>query len=323
MQLPMTDRLIASESGIARAAELLQGGKLVAFGTETVYGLGGDASNALAVAAIFDAKDRPRFNPLICHYPSADAAFRHVIPNECAQSLAKQFWPGPLTLVLPRQPDCPVAPLAGAGLSTLAVRVPSHPVARALLERTGLPVAAPSANRSGSISPSAASHVLDELEGRIAAVLDCGPCSVGVESTVLDLNGDDPVLLRPGGVTLELLEAYLGYVRTQVGHGAAEVPRSPGLLSSHYAPQRAVRLNASMVVAAEGLLAFGPPLPGATHVFQLSDVGNVVQAASRLFEGLHHLDRTAGIQSIAVMPIPETGLGRAINDRLRRAAAPR
>jgi L-threonylcarbamoyladenylate synthase len=315
----VTEILLPVAEGIARAAQLLRDGKLVSFGTETVYGLGGDATNDRAAAAIFAAKQRPSFNPLICHYPHANAAFRTVIANDRAHRLAEAFWPGPLTLVLPRAGDSPVSLLAGAGLDTLAVRVPAHDIARALLREIDRPIAAPSANRSGKISPTTAQHVLAELSGRIAAVLDCGPCRVGVESTVLDLSGADAVLLRPGGVTLEAIEATIGAIAQ---HGETGVLRSPGLLASHYAPRTPVRLNVSVVRADEALLAFGAALPGAGSVFNLSEAGDLTEAATRLFAGLRALD-AVGVRHIAVMPIPERGLGRAINDRLRRAAAPR
>jgi L-threonylcarbamoyladenylate synthase len=321
----MTERLIADAAGVARAAVLLRGGGLVAFGTETVYGLGADATNERAVAGIFAAKGRPRFNPLICHYPDAAAAFAHVVPTTAAQTLAAALWPGPLTLVLPRRPDCPVALLTGAGLDTLAVRVPAHPVALALLRAVGRPVAAPSANRSGQVSPTTAEHVLAGLAGRIDAVLDSGPCAVGVESTVLDLSGPTPTLLRPGGVPLEMLETLIGPVALgrPIEGGAL---RSPGLLSSHYAPGLPVRLEAQAVTADEALLAFGPPLPGAGTMFQLSAAGDTTEAATRLFSGLRWLDAEGtrlGLRGIAVMPVPDAGLGLAINDRLGRAAAPR
>jgi L-threonylcarbamoyladenylate synthase len=325
----MTQILRADKAGVAQAAKLLREGELVAFGTETVYGLGGDATNAQAVAAIFHAKGRPRFNPLICHYASAEQAFRHVVADERARHVAKALWPGPLTLVLPRQADCPVALLTGAGLDTLAVRVPRHAVARALLQAVDRPIAAPSANRSGQVSPTSAQHVLDGLAGRIAAVLDSGPCEVGIESTVLDLTGPAPILLRPGGVTAEDLEACLGPIRRGGPIAAAEVAhglRSPGLMVSHYAPALPVRLNAATVADDEALLAFGPPLPGGRCRFQLSPSGDTIEAASRLFEALRWLDAEGarlGAGGIAVMPIPDSGLGLAINDRLRRAAAPR
>jgi L-threonylcarbamoyladenylate synthase len=325
----MTEVLAPDADGIARAAELLRAGKLVAFGTETVYGLGGDATDARAVASIFAAKGRPHFNPLICHYPDADAAFAQVMATALAERLAAAFWPGPLTLVLPRRPGCPVALLAGAGLDTLAVRVPRHVTALALLRAVGRPVAAPSANRSGQVSPTTAQHVLDGLSGRITAVLDCGPCSVGVESTVLDLCGERPVLLRPGGVTIEALQAVVGSVDCGVPRAVVEATRtlrSPGLLVSHYAPALPVRLRAHAVAPDEALLAFGPPLCGAGATFNLSAGRNLVEAAARLFEGLRWLDvegARLGLRAIAAMPVPEEGLGMAINDRLQRAAAPR
>jgi L-threonylcarbamoyladenylate synthase len=320
----MTELLRDDEIGISRAAGLLRDGALVAFGTETVYGLGADATNADAVAGIFAAKGRPHFNPLISHYDSADAAFRHVMPDARAHVLAAAFWPGPLTLVLPRRDDCPVALLTGAGLDTLAVRVPAHPAALALLRAVGRPVAAPSANRSGQVSPTTAAHVLAGLDGRIAAIVDSGPCPVGVESTVLDLSGSEAILLRPGGATLEAIEAAIGPVQRGATPGAAL--RSPGLLSSHYAPSLPVRLNAATVGADEALLAFGAPLAGAGAMFSLSAGGDTAEAAARLFEGLRALDadgQRLGLSGIAVMPVPATGLGLAIRDRLQRAAAPR
>jgi L-threonylcarbamoyladenylate synthase len=310
---------------LARAAALLRAGELVAFPTETVYGLGADAGNGRAVAGIFAAKGRPHFNPLICHYPDAATAFADVVADARARALAARFWPGPLTLVLPRRPDCRVDLLTGAGLETLAVRVPDHPLALALLRQGGVPVAAPSANRSGGVSPTTAAHVLEGLSGRIAAVLDGGPCGVGVESTVLDLSGAAPLLLRPGGVTLEAIEAVLGPV-ARVLPAAGATPRSPGQLLSHYAPVLPVRLGATSVAADEALLAFGPPLPGAAIAWNLSETGDLAEAAARLFAGLRWLDAEGarrGCRGIAAMPVPETGLGLAINDRLARAAAPR
>ncbi len=325
----MTELLQANPEGVTRAAEMLREGKLVAFGTETVYGLGADATDADAVAAIFLAKGRPRFNPLICHYPSAEAAFQDVVADARAQAVARAFWPGPLTVILPRRPACAVALLTGAGLDTLGVRVPNHPVANSLLRQAGRPIAAPSANRSGHVSPTSAAHVLDGLDGRIDAVLDSGPCAVGVESTVLDLSGPQPVLLRPGGVTLEALEACLGPVLLGApiaGPICGGALRSPGLLASHYAPSLPVRLDAVSVAEDEALLAFGPPPPGSRCVFQLSESGSTAEAAARLFQGLRWLDAEGarlGAVRIAAMPIPDTGLGAAIEDRLRRAAAPR
>lgn len=305
------------------AAQLLRAGWLVAFGTETVYGLGADATNPQAVAGIYEAKGRPSFNPLICHFWSAEAAFAHVRPNSLAEKLAETFWPGPLTLVLPRRAGSPVSQLAGAGLPTLAVRVPAHPQAHEMLRLAERPIAAPSANRSGRVSPTSAAHVLADLENRIAAVLDSGSCQVGLESTVLDLSGAAPVLLRPGGVTREMLEAVIGPVSTAATPGAA--PLAPGMLASHYAPSLPVRLNAAAPGPDEAYLAFGPVPPGAL-CFQLSATQNLKEAASNLFEGLHWLDEHAARQSlsgIAAAPVPAAGLGIAINDRLSRAAAPR
>jgi L-threonylcarbamoyladenylate synthase len=314
----------------AEAAALLGAGELVAFPTETVYGLGGDALDGRAVAAIFAAKGRPHFNPLICHYPDAQAAFAEVIADDRARALAARFWPGPLSLVLPRRPGCRVDLLAGAGLDTLAVRVPAHPLALDLLRQVARPVAAPSANRSGGVSPTTPAHVLAELSGRIAAVLDGGPCAVGLESTVLDLTGRGAVLLRPGGVPAEAIEAVIGPVGRPLPLAAAEASRtlrSPGMLLSHYAPSLTVRLGATAVAGDEALLAFGPaPLPGAGALWNLSPGGDVVEAASRLFAGLRWLDaegKRLGLKRIAAMAVPESGLGAAINDRLARAAAPR
>ena len=322
----MTETLPASPEGISRAAAMLRAGELVAFGTETVYGLGADATNGEAVARIFAAKDRPRFNPLICHYPDAEAAFADVVPSEAARVVAAAFWPGPLTLILPRREPGRVSLLAAAGLPSLAVRVPAHPVAAALLAATGRPVAAPSANRSGRVSPTTVAHVLADLGGRIAAVLECGPASVGVESTVLDLTGARPVLLRPGGLALEAIEARIGPVSLGAPVAEAGAVRAPGQLASHYAPVLKLRLDAVSVAPDEALLAFGPALDGAGAVFELSPASDLTEAAARLFAGLRALDAAGaarGLARIAAMPIPRTGLGRAINDRLARAAAPR
>lgn len=322
----MTELLNATDHDIALAAGMLADGKLVAFGTETVYGLGADAQNAKAVAAVFEAKGRPHFNPLICHYASAEAAFKHVEASKIAEKLADTFWPGPITLVLPRRITCPVALLAGAGLETLAVRVPAHPVAQRLIAALGRPVAAPSANRSGRISPTTAQHVLAQLEGRIAAIIDSGPCLVGLESTVLDLSGPIPFLLRPGGVSLESLQASIGKIQIGITPERAEASRtlrSPGMLLSHYAPALPLRTNAATLNPHEALLAFGQPHTGGALVFQLSESKNLNEAAANLFEGLHWLDANAplhGLTAIAAMPVPAHGLGLAINDRLTRAA---
>ncbi len=322
----MTEQLAPDAAGIARAAALLLAGELVAFGTETVYGLGADATNNQAVARVFDAKGRPHFNPLICHYADAESAFADVMANETARVLAATFWPGPLTMVLPRRITCNVSLLAGAGLDTLAVRVPDNEIARALIRAVGRPIAAPSANRSGQVSPTSAAHVLNGLDGRIAAIIDSGPCPVGVESSVIDLSGARPFLLRPGGVTLEALIEAVGPVAKGMPLSAAlasQTLRSPGMLLSHYAPDLPVRLNATVVRADEGLIAFGPALPGAGAVYQLSIGSDLVEAASHLFEALRHFDGIGGLRGIAVMPVPQDGLGLAINDRLERAAAPR
>jgi L-threonylcarbamoyladenylate synthase len=322
----MTERLAPDAAGIARAAALLRSGELVAFATETVYGLGVDATNARAVAAVFEAKGRPRFNPLICHYPDAAAAWRDVAPNAAAAALATSFWPGPLTLVLPRRSESSVDLLTGAGLETLAVRVPAHPVAQALLREAGRPIAAPSANRSGEVSPTTAAHVLDGLSGRIAAVLDCGPCPVGVESTVLDLATEPPILLRPGGLPTEAISTRIGPIRrASPSPQGSQGLRSPGQLASHYAPRLPMRLGVTTPETNEALLAFGPA-PAAALAFNLSETSDLTEAAARLFAGLRWLDtegRRHGLRGIAAMPVPAHGLGLAINDRLQRAAAPR
>jgi len=301
-----------------RAVSLLRQGELVAFPTETVYGLGGDATSEAAVAAIFAAKERPQFNPLIVHVPDLAAAETLAAFDGKARRIARKFWPGPLTLVLKRAQDCPVALLACAGLDTLALRVPAHPLAQKLLRAAGLPLAAPSANRSGHVSPTTSAHVMEELGGRIAAVLDGGPCPIGIESTILDLSGEKPLLLRPGGAALEELEKILGRPIARAQGGAQ--PRAPGMLERHYAPSLPLRLNAAGVAKTEALIAFGPePLLGAARCISLSPTGDLQEAASRLFAALRALDNPA-FSAIAVMPIPEWGLGLAINDRLARAA---
>jgi L-threonylcarbamoyladenylate synthase len=312
--LPATPRAVES------AAELLRAGELVAFPTETVYGLGGDATSEEAVARIFAAKGRPRFNPLIIHLSSLEEALPCARFDERARALAGRFWPGPLTLVLPRRRESRISLLACAGLDTVALRVPSHPVAQALLRAGGRPIAAPSANRSGRLSPTAAAHVAEELGSRVALVLDAGRSPVGVESSVLDLAGETPVLLRPGGVALEELEAVLG----RIALGAEGPARSPGMIGSHYAPSLPLRMAAvGPARPGEALLAFGPQAPaGFAEVLWLSRAGDLVEAAANLFAMLRRLDRPQ-FSGIAVMAIPEEGLGRAINDRLRRAAAPR
>jgi L-threonylcarbamoyladenylate synthase len=307
---------------ILDAAKILREGGQIAFPTETVYGLGADATNERAVAGIFETKGRPRFNPLISHVLDSGEARRLVAWNEAAEKLAARFWPGPLTLVLPRTKESPIALLATSGLDTVAIRAPSHPIAQALIRATGRPIAAPSANRSGAVSPTRAEHVVESLGDRVPMVIDGGPCLVGLESTVLDLSGQRPTLLRPGGATREAIESVIGPIAVsddiRSGDGAR---KSPGQLESHYAPSRPVRLGATSVTADEGLLGFGPnPPPGAMLTYNLSPLGDLGQAAANLFAMLRALDRP-GIGCIAVMPIPEAGLGLAINDRLRRAAA--
>src|SRR5215472_189684 len=304
------------------AARALRTGELVAFPTETVYGLGGDATDGLAVARIFEAKGRPRFNPLIVHVPSLATARTLAAFDARAQRVAERFWPGPLSLVLPRAPRCPISLLASAGLDTLAIRMPAHPLALALLRATGRPLAAPSANRSGRVSPTSAVDVLAELGSRIAAVLDGGRCQIGIESTVLDLCSAEPTILRPGSVSREALEELLGPVARAAA--SSGTPRSPGMLESHYAPERPLRLEARDVHLGEALLALGPaPAPeGFREVRWLSRSGDLTEAAANLFASLRAVDRP-DFAGIAVMPIPDRGLGVAINDRLRRAAAPR
>ncbi len=311
----------ATPETIARAARLLRAGRLVAFPTETVYGLGGDATNDRAVAAIFAAKGRPRFNPLIVHVPGPAEAEAIAHLDARAREVVRRFWPGPLTVVLPRRAESGISLLACAGLDTVALRVPAHPVAQALLRETGRPLAAPSANRSGRVSPTEAAHVAAELGGRVALILDGGACAVGLESTVLDLTGATPSLLRPGGVTLEALRDLLGPIGS--GAGDPDAPRSPGQLASHYAPRLPLRMDAVAARPGEALLAFGPHAPpGFAEVLNLSPRGDLAEAAVNLFAMLRRLDRS-DFKGIAVMPIPDEGLGRAINDRLRRAAAPR
>lgn len=309
-----TLHLGASAPDLARAARLLAAGQLVAFPTETVYGLGADARNGRAVAAIYAAKGRPSFNPLIVHLADAGDAQRHVAWSDGAQRLADAFWPGPLTLVLPLRPGHAISDLVTAGLDTLAVRVPVHPTARALLREFGGPVAAPSANPSGRISPTTAAHVLAGLSGRIAAVVDAGPCAVGLESTIVGLAGA-PTLLRPGGVAVEKIETVLGHALIRPDAGGTIT--APGQLISHYAPAERVRLNADAPRPGELFLGFG----AMECDLNLSPSGDLEEAAANLFGHLHALDARA--RPIAVAPIPGHGLGAAINDRLARAAAPR
>ena len=293
----------------------IRAGRLVAFPTETVYGLAADATNGEAVAGIFAAKGRPRFNPLIVHVADSAAARRVARLNEVAETLAARFWPGPLTLVLPRRDDTDICDLVSAGLGTVALRVPAHAGAQALLEAAQRPLAAPSANRSGRVSPTSAAHVAEELGDAVALILDGGQCEIGLESTVLDVSGEAPVVLRPGGVPAEALEEALG--RPVETAAAGDAVKSPGMLESHYAPSVGLRMNAARAQPGEALLGFGPAPQAALN---LSESGDLREAAANLFAHLRALDRPE-YTGIAVMPIPEEGLGHAINDRLRRAAA--
>ena len=326
---PATRVLGTDREAIAAAARSLAAGGLVAFPTETVYGLGADAQNGEAVARLYEAKGRPAFNPLIAHIAN-DAA------GEClaqfsaeALRLAHAFWPGPLTLVLPKRPDAPVAELATAGLDSIAVRVPDHPVARAIIEAFGKPVVAPSANRSGHVSPTTAAHVLADLRGRIDLIVDGGPTPIGIESSIVACL-DGPILLRPGGVPRVEIARALGRELPDplrpLSAGASRAPIAPGQLASHYAPRTPLGLDAAEVKEAEALLAFGNQVPTgaerAAKILNLSPRGDLIEAAANLFSHLRALD-AVGARAIAVMPVPSTGLGEAINDRLRRAAAPR
>ncbi|MEI4484707.1 L-threonylcarbamoyladenylate synthase [Frigidibacter sp. MR17.14] len=315
-----TRSLAPTTEGLDEAARLLAAGALVAFPSETVYGLGGDARQDAACAAIYAAKGRPQFNPLIVHLADVAAVARYAVMDDRARALAAAFWPGPLTLVLPRREEAGLSPLVSAGMATVAVRVPAHPLTRRLLQTFGGPLAGPSANPSGRVSPTRAEHVLEGLAGRIAAVLDGGPCAVGVESTIVGLAEGAPQLLRPGGVPVEAIEAVLG--QPLVAGGSAEAPTAPGQLSSHYAPGAAVRLGVTRPDAGEIWVGFGPDCAGAD--LSLSETGDLTEAAARLFHMLREADRLAGQGGrIAFAPVPDTGLGRAINDRLGRAAAPR
>lgn len=315
--MPDTRLLSADPEGIRTAARILQDGGRVAMPTETVYGLAADATDDRAVAGIFAAKDRPAFNPLIVHVPDVASALALVELPAAARRLADAFWPGPLTLVLPMRDDAGIAPLVTAGLPTLGVRVPAHPLARDLLRATGRPLAAPSANPSGRVSATTPEHVMAGLSGRIEAVLDGGPCGVGVESTILGVEADGTVrLLRPGAITAEDVSRLLGAPPLPPVPGGGIT--SPGQMLSHYAPSGALRLNATEARPGEVLLGFGEIRGG----MSLSATGDLAEAAARLFALFHRLDEM-GAAHIAVAPIPDTGLGTAINDRLARAAAPR
>ncbi len=310
---------LASEDAIADAGALIRDGRLVAFPTETVYGLGADATNDTAVARIFEAKGRPSFNPLICHVRDLQAARELGRFSSKIQSLAERFWPGALTLVVPRAEACKASLLVSAGLDTIALRVPAHAVAQSLIAAAGRPIAAPSANRSGEVSPTTAAHVLDSLDDRVSLILDGGPCQLGLESTVIGFDGDRALLLRPGAIAREEIEAIAGPLATLSED--AEKPASPGRLLRHYAPKTLLRLNATTTLSGEALLAFGTPPNGKfKSLLNLSPAGDLLEAAANLFAFLRALDRS-GAPTIAVMPIPDQGLGEAINDRLRRAAA--
>ena len=308
----------ATQETIRHAAEALARGDIVAFPTETVYGLGANALDARAVAKVFAAKERPRFNPLIVHVPGLGEAEKYAVLTDTARMLAQAFWPGPLSLVLKKRPASGIVDLVSAGLETIALRAPAHPVAQALLAAMQLPIAAPSANRSGRISPTTAAHVEAELDDRPAMILDGGPSPLGIESTVVAVLGDAPALLRPGALAREAIELVLGapLAAATANHRGA----SPGQLETHYAPSTPLRLGAVSVAPDEALLAFGGAVPaGARATINLSPSGNLEEAAAKLFAALRDLDRS-GATAIAVMPIPAHGLGEAINDRLQRAA---
>jgi L-threonylcarbamoyladenylate synthase len=339
MRRLVTRVMRASVGAVKDAKSVLAGGGLVAFPTETVYGLGADATNDAAVAKLYAVKERPSFNPLIAHVADLAAAQKLAVFDEAALRLARAFWPGPLTLVLRKAPHCPVGLLATAGLDTIAVRVPDHAVAQEILAAFGKPVVAPSANRSGEVSPTTAQHVLHDLRDRIELLINDGPAPLGIESTIVACVGA-PVLLRPGAISREALEKVVGHAiaapapaahghherHEHKGHGHHPAPAAPGMLRSHYAPRTPLRLDATDVAPTEALLAFGSEAPrGAAHAvatLNLSPRGDLVEAAANLFAQLRNLD-TEGATAIAVAPIPAHGIGEAINDRLRHAAAPR
>ena len=317
---PATRLVAADARAIAEAAAVLRAGGLVAFPTETVYGLGGDATSGAAVAGIYAAKERPEFNPLIAHVPDLAAAERHGVFDARARALAEAFWPGPLTLVVPAATGCAVSDLARAGLPTVALRVPAHPVAQALLRAVDRPVAAPSANRTGRVSPTHAGHVLADLDGRVDMILDGGPTQVGLESTIVACLPDGVRVLRPGGIEREKIAAVAGPLLDDVTDG---VITAPGMMTSHYAPRATLRLDAASVEAGEAILDFGGRFADIQAAsFDLSPRGDLAEAAANLFAFLRALDAT-GAETIAVAPIPGIGLGEAIRDRLARAAAPR
>lgn len=308
---------------IAAAAALIRAGELVAIPTETVYGLAADATNDRAVARIFEAKGRPSFNPLIVHVADIAMARRYVDIPPLAEKLAGEFWPGPLTLVLPRRKDCGISLLASAGLGTLAVRAPKSALAQKLIHASGRPLAAPSANRSGSISPTTAEHVRDSLGDRAPLILDGGACSVGIESTIVKIDGDRAVLLRPGGVPRGDIERVIGKLLKAPAASAIE---APGMMQSHYAPKARLRLGATEQRPGEAFLGFGKNAGRSDAALNLSKCGDLVEAAANLFSHLRALDEMCAeksLKGIAAAPVPDEGLGEAINDRLARAAAPR
>ena len=308
-------RVISGSKGLQRARLAIHAGDIVAFSTETVYGLGADATNNQAVAKIFKTKGRPRFNPLIVHVLNENIAKKLVSWNTAANKLSRAFWPGPLTLVLPRLPGSKVSLLASAGLDTLAIRVPSHSLAQKLLSSTDCPIAAPSANKFGRMSPTTALHVDEEFGPELTLILDGGPCALGLESTVVDLTTKRPVLLRPGSITNEEIGTVIGPIATATQHSKI---KSPGMLDRHYAPKASLRLNVNAPVDGEVLVGFGPLAPdGAVN---LSPAGDLLEAATNFFSTLRELD-SAGNKKLAIMPIPTSGLGFAINDRLKRAAS--
>jgi L-threonylcarbamoyladenylate synthase len=320
-----TQRISSDADGIARAAALLRAGGTVAIPTETVYGLAADATNPLAVAKIYAAKGRPSFNPLIAHCATLDEALALGDFDDNALALARRFWPGPLTLVVPAASGGSVCELARAGLATIAIRMPDHPVARAIIAAANCPLAAPSANRSGHVSPTNANHVLSDLDGLIDAVIDGGDCSIGLESTIIACIKGRMSILRPGGLTRDEI-ARAGFhdflkAKTDAAPAKSTGPIAPGQLDSHYAPSTKIRLNALSATKNEAYLGFGPINPDVktVRIYNLSKLSDLTEAASRLYQGLRFLDQT-GASAIAVAPITETGLGDAINDRLRRAA---
>jgi len=314
----------AGAKAIARAAEIIRSGRLVAVPTETVYGLAADATNDDAVARIFEAKSRPQFNPLIIHIAGAEMAKRYVDFSLLASKLADKFWPGPLTMVLPKREDSPLSLLVSAGLDSIAVRAPDHDTAQALIKAVDRPLAAPSANRSGSISPTTTEHVRHSLGDSVDLILEGGACSVGIESSIVKVDGDAVTMLRPGGLAREVIEEFIGRPLADVP--PSQSPQAPGMLASHYAPRAKLRLNASAPQEGEAFLGFGAVAANSPLALNLSASGDLREAAANLFKHLHALDRIAathGLKGIAVAPVPMEGLGEAINDRLMRAAAPR